>query len=56
MEGIKLPFIIEYVQVRQFWLPNPGGLVAVLRSPDRSLNTCCLEITRRTKVALFINA
>jgi hypothetical protein len=28
---------VQYVQVRRFWLPNPGGLVAVLRCLDRSL-------------------
>jgi hypothetical protein len=31
--------IVQYVKVHRFWLPNLGGLVAVLRSPDRSLNT-----------------
>ncbi len=27
----KKLIIIQYVQILQFWLPNPGGFVAVLR-------------------------
>jgi hypothetical protein len=61
--------MIKYVQVLQFWLPNPGGLVAVLHCLDRSLNQPAphvllvrlaeqgpklLEKASRSKAAAFI--
>jgi hypothetical protein len=41
---ICIQITIQYVQVRRFWLPNPGFLVAVLRRLDRSLNLPALHV------------
>jgi hypothetical protein len=46
--------IIQYVQDLRFWLPNLGGLVALLRCLDRSLNLPALFSDIPARKLLFI--